>query len=99
MSSHLQAYVNQTIIVITSDGRLFTGNLQGYDQQTNLILADTKERVITPDEPTEILDLGVYLIRGDSVVLCGLVDVAMDTEIDWDKVRGQKLHTTKRPVR
>ncbi|KAK9381478.1 uncharacterized protein V2V93DRAFT_369326 [Kockiozyma suomiensis] len=99
MASSLQTYVNQTIIVMTSDGRLFSGILQGYDQQTNLILNDTKERVITPDMPTEILELGLYLIRGDSVVLCGLVDIAMDSDIDWDKVRGQKLHTTKRPVR
>ncbi|KAK9450176.1 uncharacterized protein V1518DRAFT_413169 [Limtongia smithiae] len=94
--STLGQYVGKTVLVITADGRLFTGMLQGYDQTTNLILEHTQERVVTPDAPTEIMDLGLYLVRGESVVLCGLVDNTMDEAIDWDKVRGQQLHETRR---
>ncbi|KAK9459783.1 LSM8 Lsm protein-like protein [Lipomyces oligophaga] len=93
--SGLSAYAGKTVLIITSDGRLFTGTLEGFDQTTNLILSDTKERIIHDDEPTEVIDLGVYLLRGTSVVLCGLVDTELDDSIDWTKVRGSKLHTIK----
>ncbi|KAK9373878.1 uncharacterized protein V1513DRAFT_447827 [Lipomyces chichibuensis] len=94
--SGLAQYVGKAVVVITSDGRLFTGILQGYDQTTNIILESAKERVITPDAPTEVLDLGLYLLRGESVALCGLVDDEIDSQIDWDKVRGLRLGETKK---
>ncbi|KAK9469104.1 hypothetical protein V1512DRAFT_258604 [Lipomyces arxii] len=93
--SALAEYVGKTIVVITSDGRLFTGLLQGYDQTTNMILESTKERVISVDSDTKTLDLGLYLLRGESVALCGLVDDSIDNQIDWEKVRGVRIGETK----
>lgn len=43
------------------------GALRGYDQATNLILADCQERVFSTKAGVEVLALGLYLIRGDNV--------------------------------
>lgn len=74
---------------------MFNGILKGYDQTTNLILSNTQERVVTPDEPTEIIDLGLYLLRGESIAVCGLVEEEVYNDIDWSKVRGTRLSSTK----
>lgn len=88
----------ENVAIITTDGRNFVGTLKGYDQTTNIILANTKERIISPDEPTEIIELGLYLLRGESVAVCGLIDDEIDKKIDWSNVRGQTIGTTKHSV-
>ena len=88
----------EQILVLTVDGRTLTGSLESCDQVTNLVLSNTIERVIRPAEDEEAsaeVPHGLYLIRGDNVVCVGLVDVAMDKSIDWTKVRGQVLGSTK----
>jgi U6 snRNA-associated Sm-like protein LSm8 len=74
------------VVILTTDGRCFVGTLKGYDYTTNIILAGARERVITPDEPTETIDLGLYLLRGESVAVCGLVEEDIEKDIDWSKV-------------
>lgn len=77
------------------------GTLLGHDQTTNLILQNTKERVFQPldtdpvSQPSEIIDHGLYVIRGDNVLLCGLVDEKLDGEIDWTKVRAEQFGTVR----
>lgn len=39
--------------------------------------------------------MGVYIIRGDLVLMCGLVDEEMDASIDWMKVKGGPIESTK----
>ena len=64
----------ETICVITSDGRVILGQFVGHDQVQNLILNDAQERVYTEDAATEIVELGLYVIRGDNVCLVGDFD-------------------------
>ena len=62
------------------------------------MLLDTIERIIrTPDddEPSSQIEHGLYLIRGDNVVVCGEVDEQIDGDIDWTKVRGEVVKGTK----
>lgn len=56
-----------TIGVISGDGRIFVGTLKGFDQSTNLILSGCVERVFSEDTGVELVQLGLYLIRGDSM--------------------------------
>ena len=68
--------------------------LLSIDQVTNLVLADTIERVIRPADDEEAsleVSHGLYIIRGENVVLCGLVDEDLDSQIDWAKVRGNVI--------
>ena len=46
-------------------------------------------------EPSSEIDHGLYLIRGDNVVLCGEVDEKIDSDIDWTKVKGEVIRGTK----
>lgn len=43
------------------------GMLRGFDQATNLVLADAKERVFSSKAGVEIVPLGLYMVRGDNV--------------------------------
>lgn len=61
-----------------------------------MILGDTIERVVYPDEENQMLLLGVYLLRGGTVVFAGEVDENAD--VDWMTVKGQELKGTKNPL-
>lgn len=41
------------------------GVLAGYDQKSNVVLSDSKERVFSIDEGVEEVPLGLYLVKGD----------------------------------
>ncbi|CAL9031827.1 unnamed protein product [Prunus brigantina] len=43
----LESLVDQTISVITNDGRNIVGVLKGFDQATNIILDESHERVFS----------------------------------------------------
>ncbi|MCJ1312448.1 hypothetical protein MMC25_006122 [Agyrium rufum] len=94
----LQPYVDKKVLIITTDGRTLTGTLLSCDQLTNVVLGQTIERVIRPSDDEEAsseVSHGLYLIRGENVVVCGLVDEEMDASIDWTKVRGSVIGGTK----
>jgi U6 snRNA-associated Sm-like protein LSm8 len=58
-------------LVVTSDGRIICGILQGHDQVQNIVLSEANERVYSLEENVEVVDLGLYVIRGDNVVFIG----------------------------
>jgi U6 snRNA-associated Sm-like protein LSm8 len=39
--------------------------LAGYDQKSNVVLSDSKERIYSLDEGVEEVPLGLYLVKGD----------------------------------
>jgi len=47
------------------------GQLVGHDQVQNLVLSQAKERVYAEDADVEIVDLGLYVVRGDNVCIIG----------------------------
>lgn len=71
---YLVLFLTETICVITSDGRVITGELVGNDQVQNLILNQAQERVYADDTPVETVELGLYVIRGDNVCMIGEFD-------------------------
>lgn len=88
----------EQVLIITADGRTLTGTLLSCDQLTNVVLSNTIERVIRPPddpEPSSEVSHGLYLVRGDNITVCGLVDEEIDKSIDWGKVRGSVIGGTK----
>ena len=88
----------EKVLVITADGRTLTGTLLSCDQLTNIVLSNTIERIIRPHddpEPSSEVSHGLYLVRGDNITICGLVDEELDASIDWEKVRGDVIGGTK----
>lgn len=41
--------------------------MAGYDQKSNVVLSDSKERVYSMDEGVEEIPLGLYLVKGDQM--------------------------------
>jgi len=86
------------VIIITYDGRTLCGKLVSNDITGNMVLSECEERIIRDHDDSEksgIVMHGVYLVRGDSVTVCGLVDEELDKSIDWTRVRGKPIGTTK----
>lgn len=46
------------------------GILAGFDQKSNVVLSDSKERVYSMDEGVEEIPLGLYLVKGDMMYVC-----------------------------
>jgi len=41
--------------------------MAGFDQKSNVVLSDSKERVYSMEEGVEEIPLGLYLVKGDMV--------------------------------
>ena len=65
--------IDKRIMIILRDGRHLVGKLRSFDQFMNLILEDTCERVLLPGKFCDV-PLGLYIVRGDTIVLLGEVD-------------------------
>ncbi|WFD01989.1 hypothetical protein MOBT1_000672 [Malassezia obtusa] len=79
--------VDKKVLVILRDGRKLIGILRAYDQfgtclsyAANLFLHDTIERVFLGNRYGDI-PKGLYIIRGENVVLLGEVDLEREDEV------------------
>lgn len=91
MASGLEAYVNNTVSIITSDGRNFVGTLKGFDQTINIILDESHERVFSTTAGIEQVVLGLHIIRGDNIAVIGQIDESIDSRLDFQAIRGEPL--------
>jgi len=67
------------------------GIMAGYDQKSNVVLSDSKERVYSTEEGVEEIPLGLYLVKGDQIVLIGEIDQAIDESADLSAIRAEPL--------
>ncbi|CDO94757.1 unnamed protein product [Kluyveromyces dobzhanskii CBS 2104] len=68
--------VDRKIFVLLRDGRMFFGVLRTFDQYANLILQHTVERIyIERENKYGECDRGVFMVRGENVVMLGEVDI------------------------
>jgi U6 snRNA-associated Sm-like protein LSm8 len=95
MAQVLDAYVNKSVTIVTSDGRIIIGTLRGFDQTINIILDDSYERVFSATDGVEQVLLGLYIIRGDNVALIGEIDEDLDKSIDFSRIRADPLQAAK----
>lgn len=91
----LSGFVKKRVAILTRDGRLIVGTLKGFDQGANVILSNSEERVFRTDLPNETstiihgrmmdtLQMGSFILKGDSIVLVGEIDEEKDKKIDWE---------------
>jgi U6 snRNA-associated Sm-like protein LSm8 len=45
----------------------YQGIMAGYDQKSNVVLSDSKERVYSTEDGVEEIPLGLYLVKGDQM--------------------------------
>ncbi|XP_042047422.1 sm-like protein LSM1B [Salvia splendens] len=74
LSTSLASYLDKKLLVLLRDGRKLLGILRSFDQFANAVLEGTCERVIVGEIYCDI-PLGLYIIRGENVVLIGELDL------------------------
>ncbi|GAA5933696.1 hypothetical protein JCM1841_005507 [Sporobolomyces salmonicolor] len=73
-SGALIELVDKKVLVHLRDDRKLIGVLRSYDQYANLVLTQTIERLYHPPSKSYAqTDRGVFLVRGENVVLLGEV--------------------------
>lgn len=73
LSTSLASYLDKKLLVLLRDGRKLIGILRSFDQFANAVLENAFERVIVGDLYCD-LPQGLYVIRGENVVLIGEMD-------------------------
>lgn len=89
--SALQGYVDRRILVILQDGRTIVGVLAGMDAKSNIIMSDSTERVYSTDEGVEEVPLGLYLIKGDAIMVVGELDPVEDSKVPLSEIRADPI--------
>lgn len=97
-SGSLVDCVDRKMLVVLRDGRKLFGVLRSYDQFANLVLEDTVERIYHQDVFAEQW-VGLFLIRGENVVLLGEIDLDREDEVplkqvEWDALAPYHRHDT-----
>ena len=57
----LTVYQNKRVHVVTTDGRILTGILKGFDSLVNMVLDEANERVYSI-QGMEVMDLGSFIL-------------------------------------
>lgn len=65
--------LDRRLLIQLRDGRKIIGVLRSFDQFANLVLEHAVERIIVGNLYSDI-PLGVYLLRGENLVLMGQID-------------------------
>jgi len=69
----LIADLDKKLMILLRDGRTLIGYLRMIDQFANLVLHKTIERIHVGNKFGDI-SRGIFIIRGENVVLCGEID-------------------------
>jgi len=69
--------LDKKLLIMLRDGRKLIGILRSFDQFANLVVEEAYERIIVGEVFGDI-PLGLYVIRGENVVLLGQIDPARE---------------------
>ncbi|KAJ8750864.1 hypothetical protein K2173_016045 [Erythroxylum novogranatense] len=92
LSTSLASYLDKKLLVLLRDGRKLMGILRSFDQFANVVLEGACERLIVGDLYCDI-PLGLYVIRGENVVLIGELDLEKEelpsnmTRVSTEEIR------------
>ncbi|KAL2832942.1 hypothetical protein BDW59DRAFT_138943 [Aspergillus cavernicola] len=89
-AAQLLDLTDKKLVLVLRDGRKLIGVLRTWDQFANLVLQDTIERMYAGSLYTDI-PRGVFLVRGENVLLLG--------EVDLDREDNIPSHVTKAPFK
>jgi U6 snRNA-associated Sm-like protein LSm1 len=87
--------LDQKLLVQLRDGRKIIGVLRSFDQFANLVLEHAVERIIVGTQYCDI-PLGIYVLRGENLVLMGQVDPAKEVPPGLTAVTEPEIRTAIR---
>ncbi|XP_041065311.1 U6 snRNA-associated Sm-like protein LSm1 isoform X2 [Carcharodon carcharias] len=82
-------------LVVLRDGRTLIGYLRSVDQFANLVLHRTVERIHVGRKYGDI-PRGIFVVRGENVVLLGEIDLERETDTPLQKVSIEEILEAQR---
>ncbi|KAF2154212.1 Sm-like ribonucleoprotein [Myriangium duriaei CBS 260.36] len=86
-AAQLLDLTDKKLVAILRDGRKYVGVLRSWDQFGNLVLQDTVERIFGGQQYADV-SRGLFLIRGENVLLLGEIDLDKDDHIPEPYTKG-----------
>lgn len=74
LSTSLASYLDKKVVLQLRDDRKLIGVLRSFDQFANVVMEGAYERIIVGDLYCD-MQLGLYVVRGENVVLTGELDL------------------------
>ncbi|EEC07183.1 clathrin heavy chain, putative [Ixodes scapularis] len=87
--------LDKKLLVFLRDGRTLIGYLRSIDQFANLVLHKTIERIHVRKQYGDI-PRGIFVVRGDNVVLLGEIDEAKERDVDLEEVSVEQILEVQR---
>jgi len=87
--------LDKKLLVQLRDGRKIVGYLRSFDQFANLVLETAVERIVVGYLYSE-KPLGLYVVRGENVVLLGEIDDARDPPPPLQQVSMAEIQRAQR---
>lgn len=84
-SASLIEDLDKKLLVVLRDGRTLIGYLRSIDQFANLVLHNTVERIYVGRKFGDI-HRGIFLVRGENVVLLGEIDLDREKSVHLEEV-------------
>lgn len=96
-AAQLLDLTDKKLVLVLRDGRKLIGVLRSWDQFANLVLQDTIERIFVQDIYADI-PRGIFLVRGENVLLLGEIDLDKDDYIPepFRKATAEEVHALSR---
>ncbi|XP_060698065.1 U6 snRNA-associated Sm-like protein LSm1 isoform X2 [Hemiscyllium ocellatum] len=82
-------------LVVLRDGRTLIGYLRSVDQFANLVLHRTVERIHVGRKYGDI-PRGIFVVRGENVVLLGEIDLERETDTPLQRVSIEEILEAQR---
>eukprot|EP00794_Sanderia_malayensis_P011049 gene11049-12215_t len=89
-SLNLLGELDKRLLVVLRDGRTLIGILRSVDQFSNLVLEGTTERIHVGKQYGDI-SRGIFVIRGENIVLLGEIDPEKEDSSDLEEVSVNKI--------
>ncbi|KAA6415137.1 MAG: small nuclear ribonucleo (LSM1) [Lasallia pustulata] len=92
-AAQLLDLTDKKLMLVLRDGRKLIGVLRSWDQFANLVLQDAIERIFVQDVYADV-PRGVFLVRGENVLLLGEIDLDKDDYIPepYRKGTAEEVH-------
>lgn len=87
--------LDKKLLVFLRDGRTLIGYLRSIDQFANLVLHKTIERIHVGRQYGDI-PRGIFVVRGDNVVLLGEIDEDKEKDVDLEEVSVEEILEVQR---
>ena len=90
--------IDKKQLVVLRDGRILIGYLRSVDQFANLVLHKSVERIHV-DSMFGDIPKGIFVVRGENVVLLGEVDPENEERLDLERVSIEKILEAQNKMR